>query len=132
MHAATPIHPPEPVRRAGPLPEALLQALQARFAAQFSTALALREQHGRDESAFSVAPPDAVLFAHSTQDVSDALRLCAQFKTPVIPFGVGSSLEGHVLAVQGGDCVSRLGPPFLDARSSSTRHHRPCHRCGGG
>ena len=102
MHAATPIHPPEPVRRAGPLPEALLQALQARFAAQFSTALALREQHGRDESAFSVAPPDAVLFAHSTQDVSDALRLCAQFKTPVIPFGVGSSLEGHVLAVQGG------------------------------
>jgi D-lactate dehydrogenase (cytochrome) len=102
MHAATPSHSLEPVRSAGPLPEALLQALQARFAAQFSTALALREQHGRDESAFSVAPPDAVLFAHSTQDVSDALRLCAQFKTPVIPFGVGSSLEGHVLAVQGG------------------------------
>jgi D-lactate dehydrogenase (cytochrome) len=62
----------------------------------------VREQHGRDESAFSVPPPDAVVFAQSTQDVSDAVKLAAQFKVPVIPFGVGSSLEGHLLAVQGG------------------------------
>jgi D-lactate dehydrogenase (cytochrome) len=49
-----------------------------------------------------VAPPDAVVFAQSTQDVSDAVTLAAQFRVPVIPFGVGSSLEGHLLAVQGG------------------------------
>ncbi|HSN79170.1 MAG TPA: FAD-linked oxidase C-terminal domain-containing protein, partial [Rhodoferax sp.] len=51
---------------------------------------------------FSVPPPAAVVFAESTQDVADAVRLAAQFKVPVIPFGVGSSLEGHLLAVQGG------------------------------
>lgn len=86
-----------------PVPPALLQALQERFGAQFSEALAVREQHGRDESAFTrVPPPAAVVFAQSTQDVSDAVRLCAEHRVPVIPFGVGSSLEGHLLAVQGG------------------------------
>jgi D-lactate dehydrogenase (cytochrome) len=80
----------------------LLSALQQRFGAQFSTGQSVREQHGRDESSYSVPPPDAVVFAQSNEDVADAVRLCAQFKTPVIPFGVGSSLEGHLLAVQGG------------------------------
>ena len=79
-----------------------LAAFQNRFGAQFSVAMALREQHGRDESAFSVPPPEAVLFAQSTQDVSDALALADQFNWPVIAFGVGSSLEGHLLAVKGG------------------------------
>jgi D-lactate dehydrogenase (cytochrome) len=80
----------------------LLTALQARFGAQFSVAMAVREQHGRDESVFDVPPPSAVVFAQSTQDVADAVKLCARYKAPVIPFGVGSSLEGHLLAVQGG------------------------------
>lgn len=84
------------------VPAALLEALQARFGAQFSSALVVREQHGRDESAFTVPPPAAVVFAQNTQDVSDAVKLAAQYKVPVIPFGVGSSLEGHLLAVQGG------------------------------
>ncbi len=84
-------------------PPALLEALRARFGANFSTALAVREQHGRDESAFTtVPPPAAVVFAESTQDVQDAVRLCARHRVPVIPYGVGSSLEGHLLAVQGG------------------------------
>lgn len=82
--------------------QACVQAFQNRFGSQFSVALALREQHGRDESAFSVPPPEAVLFAQSTQDVSDALALADQFNWPVIAFGVGSSLEGHLLAVKGG------------------------------
>lgn len=85
-----------------PIPEAFLTALQQRFGAQCSTALAVREQHGRDESVFSVPPPAAVVFAESTADVADAVALCAQHRVPVIPFGVGSSLEGHLLAVQGG------------------------------
>jgi len=85
------------------VPEAFIEALRQRFGANCSTALAVREQHGRDESAFTtVPPPAAVVFAESTQDVADAVGLAAQYKVPVIPFGVGSSLEGHLLAVQGG------------------------------
>ena len=84
------------------VPAALIDALQQRFGPQCSTALVVREQHGRDESIFDVPPPSAVIFAESTQDVADAVKLAAQHKVPVIPFGVGSSLEGHLLAIQGG------------------------------
>jgi D-lactate dehydrogenase (cytochrome) len=83
-------------------PPALLEALKAKFGERCSTALAVREHHGKDESSFSVPPPSAVVFAESTADVAAAVKLAAQYKTPVIPFGVGSSLEGHLLAVQGG------------------------------
>ncbi|ACY30800.1 FAD-binding oxidoreductase [Comamonas thiooxydans] len=85
-----------------PIPEEFLQALQTRFGGQCSTALAVREQHGRDEGAISAPPPAAVVFAESTQDVQDAVRLCDQYGVPVIAYGAGSSLEGHLLAVQGG------------------------------
>ena len=81
---------------------ATTNALNARFGENCSTTLVMREQHGRDESSFTFPPPDAVVFAESTQDVADAIRICAQHHAPVIPFGVGSSLEGHLLAVQGG------------------------------
>ena len=85
------------------VPVALLDALQARFgSAQCSTALAVREQHGRDEGSLQAPPPAAVVFAESTQDVQDLLKLAGQFAVPVIPYGAGSSLEGHLLAVQGG------------------------------
>ena len=88
------------------VPTALVDALKARFCERCSTALVVREQHGRDESAFApVPPPSAVVFAESTQDVSDAVRLAAEYSVPVIPFGIGSSLEGHLLAVQGGISV---------------------------
>jgi D-lactate dehydrogenase (cytochrome) len=84
------------------VPDALIQALKARFGEQCSTALAVRTQHGRDESSFDAPPPAAVIFAESTQDVADAVKLASGYSVPVIPFGVGSSLEGHLLAVQGG------------------------------
>jgi D-lactate dehydrogenase (cytochrome) len=88
------------------VPAELIAALQSRFGTNCSTALVIREQHGRDESPFMhVPPPAAVVFAESTQDVADAVKLAAQYKVPVIPFGVGSSLEGHLLAVQGGISV---------------------------
>ena len=103
MNAPTALHHVTPEIRQRPVPEALLAALKDRFGAQLSTAMAVREQHGRDESAFtSVPPPAAVVFAESTADVQDAVRLCAGHRVPVIPYGVGSSLEGHLLAVQGG------------------------------
>ncbi len=86
-------------------PAVLIDALKARFAERCSTALVVREQHGRDESSFASPPPSAVVFAESTQDVADAVKLAALHNVPVIPFGVGTSLEGHLLAVQGGISV---------------------------
>ena len=106
MNAPTPaphLAPPLPLRD---VPAALIDALQVRFGANCSTAQVIREQHGRDESAFMhVPPPAAVVFADCTQDVADAVALAARYQVPVIPFGVGSSLEGHLLAVQGGISV---------------------------
>ena len=102
MNAPVSAHHLMPTVQPREVPAALLAALQARFGAQLSTARVVREQHGRDESVFDVPPPDAVVFAQHTQDVADAVALAAQYRVPVIPFGVGSSLEGHLLAVQGG------------------------------
>ena len=89
-----------PGRRA--LPESMLLALRERFGDRCSTAAAVREQHGRDESAYPLTPPDAVVFCESTADVAQVVALASAHAVPVIPFGVGSSLEGHLLAVQGG------------------------------
>ena len=101
MNAPLPSHLlPEIAQRE--TPAALIDALKARFAERCSTALVVREQHGRDESSFAAPPPSAVVFAESTQDVADAVKLAAQYNVPVIPFGVGTSLEGHLLAVHGG------------------------------
>ena len=91
---------PEVIQR--DTPAALIEVLKEKFGERCSTALAVRQHHGKDESSFTVPPPSAVVFAESTADVAAAIKLAAQFKTPVIPFGVGSSLEGHLLAIQGG------------------------------
>ena len=91
-----------PTQLSRPIPPAFVDALQARFGAQCSTAQAVREQHGRDEGSIEAPPPVAVVYAHSTQDVADCVKLAAQHKVPVIPYGAGTSLEGHLLAVQGG------------------------------
>ena len=85
-----------------PMPDALAEALKARFGDRFSIAQAVRDHHGRDESPFPATPPEAVVFALSTEDVVAAVDLCREHRYPVIPYGAGSSLEGHVLAVQGG------------------------------
>ena len=87
------------------LPAAMLEALRTRFGERCSTAAAVREQHGRDESVYAVTPPEVVVFCESTGDVAEVVKLAAAHAVPVIPFGVGSSLEGHLLAVQGGVSV---------------------------
>jgi len=102
MNAPTPISHLVPDIHQREVPPALIQALKDRFADRCSTALVVREQHGRDESSFEAPPPAAVVFAESTQDVADAVKLASDYSVPVIPFGVGTSLEGHLLAVQGG------------------------------
>jgi D-lactate dehydrogenase (cytochrome) len=85
-----------------PVPAEMITALKARFGERCSTAKAVREQHGRDESPFEVPPPEAVVFAESADEVAAVVALASQHAVPVIAYGTGSSLEGHLLAVQGG------------------------------
>ncbi len=87
------------------LPDALLQTLRQRFGERCSTATAVRDQHGRGESVYDAAPPDAVVFCESTAEVAEVLALAHAHDVPVIPYGVGTSLEGHLLALQGGISV---------------------------
>lgn len=84
------------------LPPSLGETLLQLFGDRFSTAQALREQHGRGESHHTPAIPDAVVFAESTEEVAQTVRLCAAVGVPVIAFGAGTSLEGHLTAVRGG------------------------------
>ena len=81
---------------------ALFERLAARFGNRFSTGRALREQHANTLTWIATQPPDAVLFAESTQEVVETVKLCAEARVPMIPFGTGTSLEGHVNAPFGG------------------------------
>jgi D-lactate dehydrogenase (cytochrome) len=76
---------------------------------RLSTHNAVRERHGKDASYHSANPPDAVAFPQSTDEVSAIVNICAQHKIPVIPFGAGTGLEGHILAVRGGICIDLSG-----------------------
>lgn len=86
-----------------------LESLAQYFGERFSTAHAVREHHGRDESPYPPMLPDAVVFAQSTQDVVWLAKRCHEHRVPLIPYGAGSSLEGHILAVQGGVSVDLSG-----------------------
>ncbi|MEM5581869.1 FAD-linked oxidase C-terminal domain-containing protein [Roseibium sp. AS2] len=81
---------------------AVISKLKDRFQDRCATSPALRQQHGHTTTWLENQPPDAVVFAESTQEVADVVRLCAEHKVPVIPFGAGSSLEGHLNAPFGG------------------------------
>src|SRR5262245_9556663 len=89
-----------PVKAAGL--ERALAELRSALGGRLSTAAALREQHGRDESWHPPHPPDAVCFAESTQEVAEILRICSGCRVPVIPFGAGTSIEGQLIAESGG------------------------------
>jgi D-lactate dehydrogenase (cytochrome) len=110
-----PLHPPEgrpgaaAPRPRRPFAPELLAALARAFGQRVSTAEAVRAHHGRDESPFDPQPPDAVVFAESTEDVRTTIELCARYGVPVIPYGNGSSLEGHLLAVEGGVSIDLSG-----------------------
>ena len=72
--------------------------LKQRFGDQLSTSEAVRSHHSHTTTRIPQQLPDAVLFAKNTQDVSEAVRICYENDCPVIAFGIGSSLEGHVNA----------------------------------
>jgi D-lactate dehydrogenase (cytochrome) len=84
---------------------AALGALAARFGNGLVTAQAVREQHANTTTWIPNEPPDAVLFPQATGDVQELVRICAGHRVPVIPFGAGTSLEGHVNAPFGGICI---------------------------
>jgi D-lactate dehydrogenase (cytochrome) len=88
-----------------PSPEAVkavVATLAARFGARCVTSQAVRDQHAHTLTWLKPEPPDAVVFPHSTAEVQDIVRLCAEHRVPVIPYGTGSSLEGQVNAPFGG------------------------------
>lgn len=83
----------------------LIAELTEAFGDQVSTSAAVLERHGNDESYHKGEPPDAVVFARSTDDVSRAVKICAKFNAPIIAFGTGTALEGHITAPFGGVCI---------------------------
>ena len=86
-----------------------LQELQKLLGERLSLSESVREQHGRDESFHASAPPEAVAFAESNEEVAEIVRICVKHKKPIIPFGTGTSLEGHVAALHGGICLEVSG-----------------------
>jgi D-lactate dehydrogenase (cytochrome) len=87
------------------LDASLLDALRALLGDRVTTSRGVREHHGKDESYYPYALPEAVVFPHTTEEVRDIVDICRRHRTPMIPFGVGTSLEGHVLANAGGVTV---------------------------
>jgi len=86
----------------GALPEGLELRLRERFGDRFQTGEAIRLEHGKSETHFAPMPPDAVVFAESTDDVVEVVCACRVTSVPVIPYGAGTSVEGNTLAVRGG------------------------------
>jgi len=82
--------------------QSVVTELKALLGERVTTSASVREHHGKDESYFPYALPDAVVYPHSTEEVRDVVNICRRHGVPMIPFGVGTSLEGHVLAIEGG------------------------------
>ncbi len=104
--------------------EAVLEPIRALVGERLSTSLPIRQQHGDDQTYHEGSPPDAVVFATSTEEVQNVVKLCCAHRVPVIPYGTGTSLEGHITALRGGitldlsnmDQVLEVNPEDLDCR----------------
>jgi D-lactate dehydrogenase (cytochrome) len=81
---------------------AAITEIKALLGERMHTSQSMRDLHGQNEAHFDHMPPDAVAFPHNTQEVSDIVKACAKHKCPIIPWGVGTSLEAHALPVRGG------------------------------
>ncbi|XEU43388.1 FAD-linked oxidase C-terminal domain-containing protein [Tistrella mobilis] len=103
LAAPAPSAPTRPVATA--VDDDFVAALVQLLGDRVSTAQAVREQHGRDESYHDVEAPDVVVFPETTEEVAEVVKLCAAHAVPIIPFGTGTSLEGGVAATRGGVCI---------------------------
>ena len=112
MTVDTVAQPTSPTRFAGAIAD-----LTAAFGNRVVTSRAVREQHGNTVTWIANQAPDAVVYPQSTEDVQQVVRICAKHKMPIIPFGTGSSLEGHVNAPQGGVSID-----FRDMNKLVTVH----------
>ena len=98
------------------------QALATHFGPGYSAARAVRDQHCRGEAHLTPMPPDAVIFAKSTEDVVAAVKICAAHRIPIIAHGTGTSLEGHLNAqgvlhdLAGMNRIRRCGPRISMSR----------------
>jgi D-lactate dehydrogenase (cytochrome) len=114
----------------------LAAALRAVLGDRASAAASVREHHSRGESYHPPAPPDLVVYPRTTEEVSEVVRLCAARNVAVVPFGAGTSLEGHVLAVEGGvtidlsqmNAVLRVSTDDLDATVQAGVTHRQLNK----
>src|SRR5207248_780744 len=103
--------------------DAAISELKTLLGARVNDSAAVREHHSRGESYHVPAPPDVVCFPHTTEEVAGILKLSAQYQVPIVPFGAGTSLEGHVHALHGGisidlrelNTILRVDPEDLDA-----------------
>ncbi|MEM9880144.1 MAG: FAD-linked oxidase C-terminal domain-containing protein [Pseudomonadota bacterium] len=84
------------------LPQRAIDDFHAVLGERFTTARGVYAEHGADISHFEHMPPDAVLFPTSTEEVARIVKTCAQLHIPIVPYGAGTSLEGHIHAMQGG------------------------------
>lgn len=98
-----PLHP-DVLRRA--VPAAFFEAASVLFGDRFTVSRAVLTHHGESESPYPTIAPDAVVFARSTEEVAALAKLCHAHGVPLIPYGAGSSLEGHTLAIEGGVCLN--------------------------
>src|SRR5688500_186617 len=104
-------------------PEVLLEQLRAIPGANLSVAAAVREHHSRGESHHPSVLPDAVAFPATNEDIQAIVKACPSHQLPIVPFGAGSSLEGHLNPVFGGlsvdmsrmNQIPRVDPDDLDA-----------------
>src|SRR5476651_2441396 len=97
--------------------EPLVEELKTLLGERMSVSQAVRDQHGHDESYHATAAPDGVAFARSTEEVAAIVRLAAKHGVPVIPFGTGTSLEGHVAALHGGITIDLTQMDKIDRKS---------------
>ena len=93
----------------GGMTEVLEASLRDIVGDRLSTAESVREQHGRDESFHPAHPPEAVVFPRTTDEVVAIVQACGRHAAPMVPFGAGTSLEGHVHALSGGVCLAMMG-----------------------
>ncbi|HEB96098.1 MAG TPA: FAD-binding protein [Sedimenticola thiotaurini] len=84
---------------------AAISDLRSHFGDRVLQSAAVRDHHGHDESGWESMPPDAVIYARSSDEVSRIVRVCAHHRVPVIAFGTGTAIEGHVQALHGGICI---------------------------